>query len=61
MILPNRYIVRHERNAAGEPVTEVLDRRKGTASRFFGVYTDDIAIAYLERQRAECARRRLHA
>lgn len=61
MILPNRYVVRHIRNAHNEPVTEVLDRRKGTASRFFGVYTDDTAIAYLEHQRAECARKRMHA
>lgn len=61
MIFSNRYTIHHTRNAQNEPVTEVLDHRKGTASRFFGVYTDDTAVAFLKHLRAECARRRLHA
>ncbi len=61
MIFPNRYIVRHERNAAGEPVTEVFDRRRRTASRFRGLMLTDTAIIFLERQRAECAKKRMRA
>lgn len=56
-----RYTIRHGFNARGEPVTEILDRRRGTASRFLGVYVDDSAIAMLEHMRAECMKRRYEA
>lgn len=55
-----RYDIRHGYNAAGEPVTDILDRHKGTASRFLGVYTEDAAVGMLEYLRAECAKRSLH-
>ena len=55
------YTINRGYNAHNEPVTEILDRRRGTASRFLGVYTDDGAIAMLERLRAGCLKRRQEA
>lgn len=43
-----RYDIRHIANTRGDPVTEILDRKLVTASRFLGVYTDEHAIATLK-------------
>ena len=48
-----RYIVRHVYNAHGEPVTEIMDRRKETCSRIFGLWNDRDAVDWLKVMRGE--------
>lgn len=54
MLFKPRYEIRHLINRDGEPITEIIDRRLHSASRFLGLYTDDAAIAWLEQLRASC-------